>query len=50
MSKDQWMAEVEQIGERLANDEIDRETAINEWVALGLDRDEAEGNAAATLD
>lgn len=47
MSKDLWVAEHERIGDELAGGDITRGVAIERWMILGLDREDAENEADA---
>jgi hypothetical protein len=49
MCKDWWFLEYERIGDELAFAEITREEAIDRWVNMGLNRDEAESTADVAL-
>lgn len=49
-AKQLWMNEIERVGDQLADGSIDRMEAVDAWIRLGLDRDEAEDEAYATLD
>lgn len=45
MTKDYWQIKYEEISEDLASQKISRKEAIDRWLRMGIDREQAEKEA-----